>query len=628
MTRLTFVGDIACDRPLLKAAKKNGKYDFSSVFQTERVFKDSDLVIGNLESCFGGGNYGTKPYHYSVPDSFGDAIRDAGFNLVSTANNHCFDEGIEGLERTLTVLDRLGIAHTGTFSEKDPGKRYLVMEKDGIRLAFYSLTYSVNSTYEASLCSNVPAHVNLLRYKKKNFSRNALKRKWQISLKPGLRKIYLRKAKGTIIPLHRDELTETSYDKAMLDRVDSQLEMAKAEADFVVVLLHIGGQFNPEPGTFSEFMVRHLSEHGADIIIGHHPHTIQKIETIGNTLCAYSLGGFCLSPSADYLVRATLPEYSAALHIDIDADKQIRHSVQLLKCVEDEDRYVHVVEAEEDSAAAEKIRQRLQGKIIRSNMRYYLYADDFGLRSSKTRAIDDAFCRGWIQGASITVNTDNLDEAAALAIEHGYKDSICFHLNLTDGMPLTEAVKKTALCRANGSFAIAKNTTIQKRCFLPHHIRAIRKECEAQMQRFREYGFTSQHIDSHRWSMWNLPVWAAVKPLLKRYGFTTTRTMNGHLQDSSSGKLAAYYRRVSAKMLRVLNEKSEWSGCMSEYRDALDNGTVSESTYAEIYVHPEYLEDVSIDTYYSYHEKRPLAEVIDIANGFGAPSAISFLNGR
>ena len=132
MTRLTFVGDIACDRPLLKAAKHGGKYDFSRVFQTQEVFQGSDFVIGNLESCFGGGHYGKKPYHYSVPDSFGDAIRDAGFDLVSTANNHCLDEGVEGLERTIKVLDRLGISHTGTFAQVED-KRWLTKEINGRR---------------------------------------------------------------------------------------------------------------------------------------------------------------------------------------------------------------------------------------------------------------------------------------------------------------------------------------------------------------------------------------------------------------------------------------------------------------------------------------------------------------
>lgn len=361
MTRLTFVGDIACDRPLLKAAKKKGKYDFSQVFQTGHVFENSDFVVGNLESSFGGKHYGTKPYHYSVPDSFGQAIKEAGFDLVSTANNHCLDEGEYGLKRTLSVLDRLGLAHTGTFSaDQDSEDRFYTCEINGIKVAFYSLTYGVNSTYEASLCQDVPKHVNLLRYKKKSFSKNALKRFWQTSLRPGLRKIYLRKTKGTIIPMQIDQLTPNSYEPALLERVDMHLSKAKANSDILVVLLHIGGQFNTEPGEFSEFMVKHLCEQGVDIIIGHHPHTTQKIEMLGNTICAYSLGGFCLSPSADYLVRESLPEYNAVLHVDIDSDKKMHYSVQMLKCVEDENHYVYVKEAEKDSENIQSLRKRLR----------------------------------------------------------------------------------------------------------------------------------------------------------------------------------------------------------------------------------------------------------------------------
>ena len=275
---------------------------------------------------------------------------------------------------------------------------------------------------------------------------------------------------------------------------------------------------------------------------------------------------------------------------------------------------------------AETVPDRRNEETARSsNMRYYLYADDFGLRSSKTQAIDEAFCRGWIQGAGIVVNTDNLDEAVALADSHGYKDKVCFHLNLTYGPTLTEAVRKTALCNADGTFANLKNITIQKRCFLPHQIRIIRRECEAQMQRFRDCGFTSQHIDSHRWIMWNLPVWFAIKPLLKRYGFYTTRPLKGHLEDTSSGKLVKYYRHVSAKILRVLKRKSDWSGCMSEFRDALDKGEVNSSTCAEIYVHPEYLTGVLTDILYSYQEKRQLCEVVGIASGFGTPVEMNAL---
>lgn len=360
MLRLTFTGDIACDRPLLRAAKKGRKYDYSRVFNTDEVFRSSDYIIGNLESCFGGKNFGKKPYHYSIPDSFCEAIRDAGFNIVGTANNHCLDEGVSGLKRTIDVIEKNGIAHTGTFRGAGDEKRYLIVEKNNIRIAFYSLTYSVNTCYEACSCDDVSKYINILGFVKRNYSRNPVRRYWQTFLKPEIKKRMLKKKYGTIIRQSVDALWEKSINKDWLKEIDKQVSEAREEADIVVILLHIGGQFNTEPGTFSQYMVDHFCELGVDIIAGHHPHTLQRMEKRGDTFIAYSLGGFCLSPSGEYLVRESLPEYSAAWHIDIDENKKIANtSVSILKCVEDPDHYVHVIEAEKHSANIDAIKDRL-----------------------------------------------------------------------------------------------------------------------------------------------------------------------------------------------------------------------------------------------------------------------------
>lgn len=360
MTRLTFTGDIACDKPLLKAAKKGGIYDFSRVFRTEKVFENSDLVIGNLESCFGEGNYGKKPYHYCVPSSFCDAIKNAGFNIVSTANNHSLDEGEAGLIRTLDILDSNGIAHTGSFRDSQE-KRYLIVEKNGLKIAFYALTYSVNPCAEACDCEDVFRRLNIIGFKRVIFSKNPVRRYWQTTLRPILTKIKRKIKHGSTIKQYTDVIKENSINKEWLAKIDTHISAAREESDILVILLHIGGQFNTEPGDFSKYMVKHLCGLGADIIAGHHPHTLQKFEKIGKTYVAYSLGGFCLSPSGEYLVKESLPEYSAAWHIDIGEDKKIKStSVSLLKCTEDPDGYAHVVEAEKESSQIKIIKKRIE----------------------------------------------------------------------------------------------------------------------------------------------------------------------------------------------------------------------------------------------------------------------------
>lgn len=360
MIKLSFVGDIACDRPLLKAAKKGNTYDFSRVFQTNGLFSDSDLLIGNLESCFGGGpRYGYKPYHYSVPDSFCTAICDAGFDILSTANNHCIDEGVEGIHRTLDVVRAHGMEATGTFYGSEQ-KRYLLKEVDGLKLAFFSLTYAVNTCCEASDCEDLSKYINLIGYRDRQYSRNKVVRYFQTVIKPNIKKIINRaKGKSTIL-VSVDHMKTRKINEAWFERIDTQLREARKNADVLIVLMHSGGQFNEEPGEFSKYLADHLCELGADIIIGHHPHTVQRIEHRDGKLIAYSLGGYCLSPSGEYLVHSCLPEYSAALHIELSDDGNISStSVDILKCVEDNDGYVHVVKAEKDSIESGIIRNRL-----------------------------------------------------------------------------------------------------------------------------------------------------------------------------------------------------------------------------------------------------------------------------
>ena len=108
LIRITFVGDIMCERPLLKAYFMNKGYDFRPVFEaTKKLFNESDFVIGNLETVFAGKEVGytNSLYSFNTPDEFLDALKESGIDLFLTANNHCLDRGIDGLKRTIHELD-------------------------------------------------------------------------------------------------------------------------------------------------------------------------------------------------------------------------------------------------------------------------------------------------------------------------------------------------------------------------------------------------------------------------------------------------------------------------------------------------------------------------------------------
>mgnify|MGYP002801036613 CR=1 FL=1 len=346
--KLTFVGDIACDKPLLKAAKTETGFDFSDVFRTEKLFSKSDYVIGNLEVCFAEGpKYAYKPYHYSIPKEFCTAIRNAGFNVLGMANNHCFDEDIEGIRRTLEVVEKNGLYHTGTFCGDIQEKRYIILEKEELKVAFFSLTDTVNSNFEASHCDDLSKYVNIIGFKGKSYSNNKFLRYLKFYVRPNLGKLLHKIKDGSTIAPQVDQIKEYSICYTWWDEIKRNLVRAKSEADFLIVLLHIGGQFNEEPGEFSNFIVDQLCGIGVDLIVGHHPHTIQKIEKKGKTLIAFSLGGFCMSPSGEYLVHDCLPEYGMVLHVELEKNKELSYTWDLIKGIEERNHYLHVIPVDE-----------------------------------------------------------------------------------------------------------------------------------------------------------------------------------------------------------------------------------------------------------------------------------------
>ncbi|MBR3299592.1 MAG: ChbG/HpnK family deacetylase [Clostridia bacterium] len=252
-------------------------------------------------------------------------------------------------------------------------------------------------------------------------------------------------------------------------------------------------------------------------------------------------------------------------------------------------------------------------------MRYYITADDFGLTETKTEAIDIGIRSGYIQRASLIMNMPATEKAIELSRLGGYEDRLCFHLNLAQGFPLTDALRSSEFCSKNGSLRRVNPRKLLKLYFFSAKVRkGLRAECEAQIKAFRDSGLKSTHIDSHTWCLCSIPVWNAIKPLLKKYGFETTRTNEGHLINSCSSSLAVYYKFVFMRIKRVLRVCDDWSGCGQELEDAMRIGSVSTDSIVELYVHPDMKDGEAVDTLYSYaRDSKRLSEIVEIANGFG-----------
>lgn len=242
---LLFVGDLMQHKAQLDAARtKEGTYDYSPCFSLvkEQISK-ADIAIGNLEVPIGGKPYTGYPA-FCAPDEYLHAIKEAGFDVLLTANNHCLDRGKKGLERTILMLDSLRIPYTGTYrNEEERRLRYpLLIHKNGFRIAFLNYTYGTNGIK--------PASPNIVNYIDK---------------------------------------------KRMLQDIHT----AKAwQPDVIIACMHWGNEYQSLPSREQRHLTDWLLEQGVTHIIGAHPHVVQPMELRTDSITGaqhavvYSLGNF------------------------------------------------------------------------------------------------------------------------------------------------------------------------------------------------------------------------------------------------------------------------------------------------------------------------------------------------
>lgn len=223
-----------------------GRYDYSGCFDLiAPTVRAADYAVVNLEVPLGGGKGGYTGFPcFSAPDSFAAALKEAGFDLFLTANNHTLDRHDAGLRRTIAVLDSLGVDHTGTYHDKGARDREVPFIKsiNGIKVAFLNYTYGTNG-----INATKGAEVSLID----------------------------RKAIAHEISLAREK-----------------------GAELVVVCVHWGVEYQLREHSTQRDLAQFLIDQGTDMIIGGHPHVIQPMKVVDNphtgkkTLLVYSLGNF------------------------------------------------------------------------------------------------------------------------------------------------------------------------------------------------------------------------------------------------------------------------------------------------------------------------------------------------
>jgi poly-gamma-glutamate synthesis protein (capsule biosynthesis protein) len=246
--RLVFAGDIMGHAPQIASAKVGAQYDYAPCFKyVKPILERADIAIGNLELTLPGKPPYTGYPMFRSPDALADALKNAGFDLLVTANNHSNDAHGLGVSNTIEALRQRAFLQTGTFkNQRDRDALYpLMLYKNGFKIALLNYTYDTNG-----VPTEAPTIVNLI------------------------------------------------------DTVQIARDLAEARArkpHFVIVVMHWGLEYQLTENAVQRAQARFLIRNGADMVIGSHPHVVQPIRTervempngaVKEALVVYSLGNF------------------------------------------------------------------------------------------------------------------------------------------------------------------------------------------------------------------------------------------------------------------------------------------------------------------------------------------------
>ena len=258
---LAMVGDALINDNLYNDARIENGYDFKPYLRLiKEKIKDYDLKYYNQETILGGSDLGLSSYPaFNSPQEVGDAMIDTGFNIVSLATNHTMDRGeiaiLKSREYWNKQINVYSIGSYTSFEEKNEIESK-IHEKNGITYAILNYTYGTNGI---KVPENKSYLVNL----------------WDVT---------------------------NNYENYK-EVIKEDIKNLREKVDILMVAMHWGVEYTHVPSNLQKEMAKFLADNDVDIIIGTHPHVIEPIEWIDDTLVIYSLGNFISAQTSDSCIN-------------------------------------------------------------------------------------------------------------------------------------------------------------------------------------------------------------------------------------------------------------------------------------------------------------------------------------
>ena len=250
---IIFTGDVMLSRGVARTIKDNNDVDYPFL-KIRDYLKTADIVFGNLETALTQGReIGPGEMVFRADPELAHSLRRAGFSVMSLANNHSMNFGQAGIKETFLNLLEAGVDYCGAGNNSDEAYSPVFISKKGINFAFLAFTDSdvIPASYQAGTSTAGVAFMDIAKMQK-------------------------------------------------------AVKSAQETADFVIVSMHSGYEYKTNPNNRQINFAHSAVDAGADLVIGHHPHIVQKAELYKNKYIFYSLGNFVFDQRATNTRQAVI----------------------------------------------------------------------------------------------------------------------------------------------------------------------------------------------------------------------------------------------------------------------------------------------------------------------------------
>ena len=300
-TSLIMVGDNLIHSSIYEEANRNANYegyDFKPMYKMiKSIVSNYDIAYYNQETIIGGSEIGLSSYPaFNSPYEVADAMIDAGFNLVSLATNHTLDRGKQAVLNSRNYWNsKENVLAVGSYSSQEEKNKIDIRESNGITYTMLNYTYGTNGI-------NVQEDENYL---------------------------------VNIWPMNENNPEKDIEYQNYKQQVLEDIKRVRDKVDVLLVAMHWGIEYQNMPNAYQKDAAKFLSDNGVDIIVGTHPHVIEPIDYINNTLVIYSLGNFA---SAHEVVNM---DNRVGLMTSLEIEKDLKTNKITIKNLENELLYMY-----------------------------------------------------------------------------------------------------------------------------------------------------------------------------------------------------------------------------------------------------------------------------------------------